>query len=46
MEDLKLKKGAILKHLIEQHIPALFVCGSPQLLGKYYEPSLVNASMG
>jgi len=40
MKDLLGKKGEILKELIENDIPALFVCGSPQLMGKFYEPSL------
>lgn len=39
MRDLKDKKDDI-KALIENNIPALFVCGSPQLMGKYYEPSV------
>lgn len=38
IEDLN-KKANTIKNLIEKKIPALFVCGSPQLLGKYYEPS-------
>jgi CobQ-like glutamine amidotransferase family enzyme len=38
MADLR-KKGETIKKLIEQNIPALFVCGSPQLMGKYYEPA-------
>lgn len=33
------KKRQILKDLIENDTPALFVCGAPQLFGKYYEPS-------
>jgi lipid II isoglutaminyl synthase (glutamine-hydrolysing) len=33
------KKSGIIKELIENNVPSLFVCGSPQLLGKYYEPS-------
>ncbi len=37
IEDLQKKKKQI-KDLIENNIPSLFVCGSPQLLGKYYEP--------
>ncbi len=37
MKDLYKKKGAI-KKLIEKNTPALFVCGSPQLMGNYYEP--------
>lgn len=40
MKDLKGKKGEIIKNLIEQDIPALFVCGSPQLMGISYEPSV------
>jgi len=39
MEDLKGDKAEILKEKIEKGIPALFVCGAPQLMGKYYEPS-------
>lgn len=38
MEDLCKKKQAITEH-IENSKPALFVCGAPQLMGKYYEPS-------
>ncbi len=32
------KKSKLITELIEGNIPSLFVCGSPQLLGKYYEP--------
>jgi CobQ-like glutamine amidotransferase family enzyme len=39
MKDLKDEKGKIIKNLIESGIPALFVCGAPQLMGKYYEPA-------
>ena len=39
MKDLHKKKQAI-KTLIENDIPALFVCGAPQLMGQYYEPSV------
>lgn len=38
IKDLQTKKETI-KELIENHIPALFVCGAPQLMGHYYEPS-------
>jgi len=38
MKDLH-KKRAVIRELIEKNIPALFVCGSPQLMGKYYEPA-------
>ncbi len=38
MRDLHNKKETI-KELIEKDIPALFVCGAPQLMGKYYEPA-------
>lgn len=39
MKDLY-KKGKLIKDLIEKNIPALFVCGAPQLMGNYYEPSV------
>ncbi len=45
MKDLFKKKAAITQ-LIENNIPALFVCGSPQLMGKYYEPSAGNRIEG
>ncbi len=38
IESLR-KKERALKNLVENNIPCLFVCGSPQLFGKYYEPS-------
>lgn len=38
MRDLKGPKGEIIKKLINKGIPALFVCGAPQLMGRYYEP--------
>lgn len=38
MEDL-IKKKKTIKTLIENNIPALFVCGAPQLMGNYYEPA-------
>ncbi len=37
IENLFKKKQSI-QDLIESGVPSLFVCGSPQLLGKYYEP--------
>lgn len=40
MRDLASKKGEILRKKIDDYIPALFVCGAPQLMGKYYEPAL------
>lgn len=40
MRDLMGKKGEAIKNLIEKDIPALFVCGSPQIMGKYYEPAV------
>jgi len=36
ISDLRIKKGPVLKEMIENHIPGLFVCGSPQLLGHWY----------
>jgi len=38
MRDLKGKKAEALKEKIEKGTPALFVCGSPQLMGRFYEP--------
>jgi len=38
MQDLQKKKTAIAK-VIDDNKPALFVCGAPQLMGKYYEPA-------
>lgn len=38
MENLMKKKKSI-KALIENNVPALFVCGAPQLMGNYYEPA-------
>lgn len=38
MRDLYKKKKAI-KEVIERNVPALFVCGAPQLMGRYYEPA-------
>ena len=34
------KKKSIIKELIENNMPSLFVCGAPQLMGDYYEPSI------
>jgi CobQ-like glutamine amidotransferase family enzyme len=39
IENLMKKKKTI-HALIEKEIPALFVCGAPQLMGKYYEPAV------
>lgn len=36
-EDLFKNKGKILKVLIENEIPGLFICGAYQFLGKYYK---------
>jgi CobQ-like glutamine amidotransferase family enzyme len=40
MRDLQGAKAEALKSLIEEGIPGVFTCGSPQLLGHYYEPAL------
>ncbi|ANV85683.1 cobalamin biosynthesis protein CobQ [Picosynechococcus sp. PCC 7003] len=40
MRDLQGAKAEKLKALIEDQVPGVFTCGSPQLLGKYYEPAL------
>ena len=34
-----MKKKAVITKLIENELPALFVCGAPQLIGKFYEPA-------
>lgn len=39
MKDLQ-KKKATIKELIDNNLPSLFVCGAPQLIGHYYEPSV------
>ncbi len=36
IDDLRQKKGMVLKELFDRDIPGLFVCGAPQLLGEYY----------
>ncbi len=36
VDDLRVKKGPVLKKMFEMGIPGLFVCGAPQLLGHYY----------
>jgi CobQ-like glutamine amidotransferase family enzyme len=40
MRDLKGEKAGRLKQKIESGTPGVFTCGSPQLLGHYYEPAL------
>jgi hypothetical protein len=40
MRDLKGVKAEALRHKIESGTPGVFTCGSPQLLGHYYEPAL------
>jgi len=40
MRDLRKNKGKVIKELIERGVPALFVCGAPQLMGKFYEPAV------
>jgi hypothetical protein len=39
MRDLQGEKAAQLKELLETGTPGVFTCGSPQLLGHYYEPA-------
>jgi len=36
IDDLRKNKGPVLKEMIDNGIPGLFVCGSPQLLGHYF----------
>ncbi|WP_324282601.1 type 1 glutamine amidotransferase [Cyanobacterium aponinum UTEX 3221] len=40
MRDLQGEKAQIIKEKLTSGIPGVFTCGSPQLLGKYYEPAL------
>ncbi len=40
MRDLQGAKAEAMKSQIEVGIPGVFTCGSPQLLGHYYEPAL------
>jgi CobQ-like glutamine amidotransferase family enzyme len=39
MRDLKGEKALILQQALENDTPGVFTCGSPQLLGHYYEPA-------
>lgn len=36
IKDLRENKAEVLKKMFADSIPAIFVCGAPQLLGKYY----------
>ncbi len=40
MRDLQGAKADTMKHIIDNGVPGVFTCGSPQLLGHYYEPAL------
>lgn len=40
MQDLRGKKATAITQIIEEEKPALFVCGAPQIMGKYYEPAV------
>lgn len=40
MRDLQGAKAETLQAKIDQGTPGVFTCGSPQLLGRYYEPAL------
>lgn len=40
MRDLRGSKAAALKAKLDNGTPGVFTCGSPQLLGHYYEPAL------
>lgn len=39
MRDLQGDKAEAMRDLLEKGIPGVFTCGSPQLLGHYYEPA-------
>jgi hypothetical protein len=40
MRDLQGGKAEAIKQKINQGIPGVFTCGSPQILGNYYEPGI------
>ena len=40
MRDLQGEKGAGLKAALDGGTPGVFTCGSPQLMGQYYEPGV------
>ena len=40
MRDLQGAKADILRNKLDGGTPGVFTCGSPQLLGHYYEPAL------
>ncbi|MEM8830929.1 MAG: type 1 glutamine amidotransferase [Cyanobacteria bacterium P01_G01_bin.19] len=40
MRDLQGEKARVLKSKLDRGTPGVFTCGSPQLLGHYYEPAL------
>ena len=40
MRDLQGAKADAMRDKIENGTPGVFTCGSPQLMGKYYEPAL------
>lgn len=40
MRDLQGAKANVIRQKLESGIPGVFTCGSPQLLGHYYEPAL------
>jgi lipid II isoglutaminyl synthase (glutamine-hydrolysing) len=40
MRDLQGEKASALQQVLENNTPGVFTCGSPQLLGHYYEPAL------
>lgn len=40
MRDLQGAKAEVLREKIEKGTPGIFTCGSPQLLGHYYEPAV------
>ncbi|MEG3440225.1 type 1 glutamine amidotransferase [Pannus brasiliensis CCIBt3594] len=39
MRDLQGRKAEAMRNQLEKGIPGVFTCGSPQLLGHYYEPA-------
>ena len=46
MQDLQGKKADALRSKIENGTPGIFTCGSPQILGHYYEPVIGQRIQG
>ena len=38
-QDLRKKKGLVMREMVENNVPGLFVCGAYQFLGHFYRPA-------